>query len=213
MTNDDLIQSFITAGVLRTSRIIDAFRRVDRKYFVPASVIDEAYANIPLPLAEGQTISQPLTVAVMLELLQPQPKDHCLDIGAGSGWTAALLGEVVGPRGRVTAIERLPRLVAQAKHNLAHFQQPQVKLMVGDASGGWPANAPYDIIHVAAAIDALPATLKEQLADHGRLIAPIGVGVQDLAFIRKISDNSYTEQRYPSFQFVPLIMPAQTTRK
>lgn len=205
MTNDGLITRLIDEGVLKTPRVIDAFRAVDRAKFVPRELPDHVYANIPLPIGYGQTISQPLTVAIMLELLQPQAKEHCLDVGAGSGWVTALLATLVGPRGRVTAVERLRPLAALAERNLQPLKLPNITVHSGDASHGWADGAPYDVIHVAAATASLPGELKQQLAVGGRLVIPVGQDVQDLALITKISDTAFTERRYPGFQFVPLI--------
>ncbi len=205
MSNDNLIQQLIEDGVLKLPAIIDAFRVVDRAKFVPTELHDHVYANIPLPIGYGQTISQPLTVAIMLELLQPQAKEHCLDVGAGSGWVTALLATLVGPRGRVTAVERLRPLTALAERNLKPLNLPQATVRSGDASHGWADGAPYDVIHVAAATATLPGELKQQLTVGGRLVIPVGQDVQDLALITKISDTTFTERRYPGFQFVPLI--------
>lgn len=205
MTNNNLVDQLVADGYLRTPRLIEAFRQVDRADFVPVEIRDQAYANIPLPTMAGQTISQPLTVAIMLEELQPRVKEYCLDVGAGSGWVAALLGQLVGPRGKVIAVERISHLVDLAKKNLAQDGVKNVELIRGDASHGWPEGAPFDIIHVAAATDKVPAEFISQLAVGGRLIIPIGEFVQDLAVITKIKDNRTTERRLPGFQFVPLI--------
>src|SRR3989344_867492 len=109
-TLEGLIQELLSGGYLKTPRIIDAFRLIDRADFVLPEYKDEACGNYPLPIGEGQTISQPLTVAFMLELLNPQPGEKILDIGAGSGWQTALLAEIVGPKGQIVAIERIPKL-------------------------------------------------------------------------------------------------------
>lgn len=205
MTNDELIQSLVDLGALRTPKIIDAFRQVDRQRFVPPTEMARAYDDIPLPLGYGATISQPYTVAIMIELLQPQPGERCLDVGAGSGWTAALLATLVGIEGSVIAIERLPQLQPMATAGLQYFALPQLSYRIGDASQGFVAAAPYDVIHVAAATARIPAALPAQLALGGRCVLPVGTNVQDLVLLTKMSDNTTTERRIPGFQFVPLI--------
>lgn len=198
-----MVEQLRANGVLRSPRLCDAFAQIDRQQFVPREQHEHAYDDLPLPIGHGQTISQPWTVAFMLELLQPRERDHCLDVGCGSGWVAALLSVLVGPRGHVTAVERVPQLATVAQQRLT--AQPAVTVVTGDASHGWSDGAPYDIIHVAAAAPELPTGLKDQLANGGRLIIPLGQYDQELALITKISDNTYTEHRYPGFQFVPLI--------
>ncbi|MBI5466853.1 MAG: protein-L-isoaspartate(D-aspartate) O-methyltransferase [Candidatus Kerfeldbacteria bacterium] len=203
VTNELMIEQLLTSGVLRTPRIQSALRNVDRRQFVPSNHTDQAYDDIPLPIGYGQTISQPWTVVFMLELLQPRERDHCLDVGCGSGWAAALLSVLVGPRGHVTTVERIPQLVSLAQQHLQSYRN--VSIARGDASRGWPPDAPYDIIHVAAATSVVAVEMKDQLAVGGRLIIPLGEYEQELALITKISDNRYTERRYSGFQFVPLI--------
>lgn len=207
-TNEELIIEMKNGGWLKTMRIIEAWRAIDRQLFVPAEYKTESYENIPLPIGYGQTISQPLTVAIMLESLLPQPGHHVLDIGAGSGWVAALLGWLVGPHGSVVAIERVPQLLARAKQRIKQLALPQVKLLNADASRGWPNAAPYDIIHVAAAVSKIPPALKEQLADGGRLLIPVGQPIQDLVYYQKVNATEHIEKRLPGFQFVPLISQA-----
>lgn len=216
-THDELTQSLIDDGYLRTPAVIDAWRAVDRAAFMPAVVRDRAYDNVPQPIGHRQTISQPLTVAVMLELLKPQPGERCLDVGAGSGWVSALLGQLVGPRGSVIGVERIPFLARRAEENVRPFNLPQVRIVVGDASAGWPPpsaeprsgrwpdGAPYDIIHVAAAAAEIPPAMKEQLAVGGRLLIPVGTYMQDLVLITRTGESSFTERRLPGFQFVPLV--------
>jgi len=116
--NKELIKHLIARNVLKTKAIIDAFQAVDRIDFVPLKYLDEAYGDYPLPIGYGQTISQPFTVAFMLELLQPQKGDKILDVGSGSGWTTALLAHIVQEEGSVRGIELIPELVAFGKKNL-----------------------------------------------------------------------------------------------
>lgn len=200
-----LIQQLIDEGHLRTPAIIEAFRAVPRSSFLDVRQQDEAARNIPLPIGYGQTISQPLTVAFMLELVQPQPGERVLDVGAGSGWTAALLAYLVGERGRVVAIERIPQLRQAAREHLAAFRFSNIELLSGDGSYGAPSFAPFDCIHVAAAAKAVPPALRNQLARHGRLVIPIGDVTHTLYLITREANGKFSEHQYPGFAFVPLI--------
>ncbi len=152
MTKEALLQSLINGGFLKTPRIIEAFRVIDRADFIlPES--QSTYEDVPLSIGFGQTISQPLTVAFMLELLEPRQGEHILDIGAGSGWQSALLAHIIGEKGTVTALERIPDLCAFAKKNIEKYgflKTGQIKFFCQDATLEIP-NGPYDKIIVAAA--------------------------------------------------------------
>ncbi len=206
-----LIDELIRDDYLKTPRIIEAFRKIDRTDFLPsagksaASLRDESEINAPLPTAFGQTISQPLTVAIMLELLQPSAGDHVLDIGSGSGWTACLLAALVGKKGQVTSLERIPELKAFAEENTRKYAFPHITYLVADGWRGYEPNAPYDVIHVAAAATEVPGDLVQQLRPGGRLCLPVGSVGQDLVLITKKPDGQTTEKRYPGFVFVPLV--------
>ncbi|MBI5037145.1 MAG: protein-L-isoaspartate(D-aspartate) O-methyltransferase [Candidatus Kerfeldbacteria bacterium] len=201
-----LISELIEDGHLKTKRIIDAFRKIHRAGFIPEEYRDYATANHPVPIGYNQTISQPLTVAIMLELLQPLPGHHILDIGAGSGWQTALLAEIVGPEGHVFAIERIPALKRTAEKNIAAYNFKNVTLLVGDGTRGYRQGAPYQGIIVAAAAEiGIPDILLEQLAVGGKLVIPVGKHDQDMVLKKKISEHDYTEERIPGFQFVPLV--------
>lgn len=200
-----LIQELIADGYLKTPRIIEAFRRVQRRDFLPDDLQGEESVNAPLPIGYGQTISQPLTVAIMLELLQPQEGEKILDVGAGSGWTAALFGFLVGEKGKVIAIERVPQLVEKLRMKKEELRMKNVTIFEGDGSQGFPKEAPFAIIHVAAAAEEFPDVLKEQLAISGRLVVPVGRGLQELVLVERTAPVTFQEKRYPGFQFVPLI--------
>ena len=156
------IDELIRDGYLKTPAIIHAFRTVSRADFLPEAEKDSANLNIPLPIGYGQTNSQPLTVAFMLELLQPKPGDRVLDVGAGSGWTAALLAAIVGSRGRVRAVERIPQLYRFAEENLKKYHFSNLMLVRGDATEPDPEMPEYDVIHIAAAAPEVPSTLRRQ---------------------------------------------------
>lgn len=200
-----IIERLKSGGALKTPAIIRAFEAVDRLGFVMPEYQADANLNEPLPIGYGQTISQPLTVAFMLELLQPSEGNRVLDVGAGSGWTAALLRELVGPTGKVYAIERIPQLKRFCEENLAKAGLADIEVIRADGSKGLPEQAPFDRIHVAAAANEVPKRLLEQLAVGGVLVIPIGEYVQDVVRIERQGGGNYREQRFPGFQFVPLV--------
>lgn len=201
-----LIPQLIEEGYLKTPEIINAFKQIDRKDFIPEESHDQSGLNIPLPIRFGQTISQPLTVAFMLEHLQPQTGDVILDVGTGSGWQAALLAYLVGPAGKVVGIERIPQLVRFAKQNIGKYDLPQLQIFQGDGSRGYEKEAPYDKIIVAAASkEDAPHELVTQLKNPGRLLLPIGEWDQELVLIRKDNAGALHRENFPGFQFVPLV--------
>jgi protein-L-isoaspartate(D-aspartate) O-methyltransferase len=202
MTKEKLIRSLIKSGYLKTPAIIKAFKEIDRKDFVPEEIRNIAYANQALPIGHEQTISQPLTVAFMLELLQAKPGDKILDIGGGSGWQAAILAHIVGKRGKVITAERIPELVTFAKKNLAKYALTNVKAMKKDASIGYRTMAPYDKIIAAAATHEIPDRWKEQLKVGGSLIAPVN---HSIIHLQKKSAKEFVKQEFFGFSFVPLI--------
>lgn len=205
-----LIKELQEEGYLKTKEIIQAFYQIDRADFVPTELKYQAHLNVPLPIGFGQTISQPLTVAFMLELLKPQKGNKILDIGAGSGWTCGLLAYIVGDEGKVYGIERIPELKDFAEENLKKYnfiEKQKVKLKAGDGSKGWSQKAPFDRIIVGAAAEKIPLLLKEQLKIGGRLVIPVGprYSLQDMILLVKLDRNRFEKKHFPGFQFVPLI--------
>jgi protein-L-isoaspartate(D-aspartate) O-methyltransferase len=202
---DELIEQLIKDGYLKTPLIIEAFKKIKREDFVTDDLKNEADINAPLSIGYGQTISQPLTVAFMLELLQPQPGEKILDIGAGSGWQTALIAYCVGEKGKVVAIELIPELAEFAKKNIAKYnfiEKGIVEVICGDGSRGLEKEAPFDKIIIAASATHEPEELKNQLKIGGRLVIPIKESIW--LFVRKDSDN-FEKQEFPGFAFVPLI--------
>ena len=168
---------------------------------MPDRLVDAAYADGALPLTEGQTISQPYIVAAMAQAAELQPGDRVLEVGTGSGYGAAVL-DATG--GAVVTVERHPSLAASARELLAELA-PDVEVVEGDGSVGWPAGAPYDAIVVTAAAPAVPPALVDQLVDGGRLVAPIGrKGHQRLLRLRRSGDR-LEEDRLGTVAFVPLV--------
>jgi protein-L-isoaspartate(D-aspartate) O-methyltransferase len=192
----------ITARGIRDPKVLAAMREVPRHLFVPPPYDRDAYADAPLPIGRGQTISQPYIVALMTELLRPKPADNVLEIGAGSGYQAAILSTLVR---RVTTIERIETVAVQARANLAAVGAKNVDVIEGDGTLGYPPSAPYNGIMITAATPEIPRPLKEQLADGGRLVAPVGsLAVQELIVIER-QETQYREERHGDVRFVPLI--------
>lgn len=200
-----LVNDLIKYGYLKTDIIINAFSEIHRVNFIPKELESEAEANIPLPIGYGQTISQPLTVALMLELLDPRPGHSILDIGSGSGWTTMLLSYIVGTKGKVTAIERIPELYKFGKKNSSKFdfiKKGITEFYNIDGSKGYEKNSPYDRIIVSAMAENIPKSLKEQLKMGGKMVIPVH---NDIWYIEKREKDKLYIEKYSGFSFVPLI--------
>jgi len=187
---------------IRDARVLDAIRAVPRDLFVPEDRRAEAWDNVPLPIGAGQTISQPLVVARMCELLELRGDERVLDVGTGSGYHAALLARLAG---HVWSIERHPELSARAAPALAAAGVENVTLVVGDGAQGLPEAAPFDAINVAAASGAgVPEPLADQLAPGGRLVLPVTDGEQRLILARR-TDAGVQATALERVRFVPLV--------
>lgn len=200
-----LVSDLIKSGYLKTSIIIDAFLKINRAKFVLPEYKKQAYEDVPLPIGYGQTISQPLTVAIMLELLCPQKGQIILDIGSGSGWTTTLLAYIVGQTGKVIAIERKKELVEFGKNNADKFgyvRKGIIEFYEGDGSKGFLAEAPFDRILVSAMTNCVPNALKDQLKVEGKLVIPVNNSLWQLS---KIGEKDFHKEEYPGFAFVPFI--------
>ena len=203
---EELIQNLIDEGYLKSKPIIEAFRKIKREDFLPKDIKEDASLNVPLLISHGQTISQPLTVAFMLELLQPKKGDKVLDVGSGSGWQTALLAELVGEKGKIYAIERIPDLMRFGEKNVSKYGFKNVEFICGDGTKGYKKGSPYDKIIVAAAAEiGIPDILLQQLKVGGRLVIPVGKYEQAMVMVDKVGKNDYQEKRFPGFQFVPLV--------
>ena len=205
MQRDELLAGLRRRGL--EDRVIDAVARVPRERFVPASVRDRAWEDGALPIGSGQTISQPSLVAYMVGLLDLRGGERVLDVGTGSGYHAAVLAQLAA---HVWSIERHAALSASAGDALREAGVGNVTLIVGDGSLGWPAEAPYDAINVAAAIEGPPPrALLDQLADRGRLVAPIRNRDERLVVLRRVGER-FERSEHGSVRFVPLVREASS---
>ncbi len=207
-----LVERLIAEGVIRSEKVKKAMLSVPREEFVPEDVKKWAYVDEPLPIGHGQTISAPHMVALMTELLDPNPGDKVLEIGTGSGYQAAILAEIVAKndplkRGHVYTIERIPELADFARKNLEKTSYSKyVTVIVGDGTLGYPEKAPYDRIIVTAAAPDIPKPLLEQLKPGGVLVIPVGdLGLQRLLVVKKREDGSIVVKEDTYCVFVPLI--------
>ncbi len=172
MNNDELVDSLIRQGALKTPQIINAFRIVDRRNFVPKDLVKYAYVDEPLPIGRGQTISQPYTVAVMTEALEPRKGHKVLEIGTGSGYQAAILSRIVSP-GKVVTVEIDPILHEAAKERLKRYEN--VIPILSDGSEGYEPESPYDRIIITCESPKFPKVIYSQLKKGGIMVVPIGM--------------------------------------
>lgn len=197
-----MVAEQLRARNIRDERVLAAFAKVPRHVFCPGVSLAEAYADHPVGIGCGQTVSQPYMVAWMLEAARLEPTDRVLEIGTGSGYQAALLAQLVA---RVFSVERIPELLAEARERLAQLGVGNVTLHGGDGSGGWATHAPYDVVFYAAAAPEIPPPVRRQLVVVGRLLAPVGMlHHQNLLRIERTGEDAYREEALGGCVFVPL---------
>ncbi len=196
-----MIAEQIEARGVTDPRVLTAMAKVPRHRFVPEAYQAEAYADHPLPIGHGVTISQPYIVALMTELADVQPGEKVLEVGTGSGYQAAILAELGA---RVYTIEVLEPLATKARALLHELGYDRVVVRHGDGYGGWPEQAPFDAIVVTAAPPKVPEALRVQLADGGRLVIPVGRGAQELKVITRRGDR-FSERTVIPVRFVPMV--------
>ena len=202
MNKKELIYFLTHNNILKTKSIIQAFKKIDRKDFIPSKYADEAYNNYPLSIGFNQTISQPSTVALMLEILSPKKGDRILDVGSGSGWTTALLGYIVGIRGRVCGVELIPDLVLFGRYNLEKYNLENTRIYQATQHLGLKEKGPFDKILVSATAKEIPQELVDQLKVGGSMVIPVK---NSIFKVYKKSEDRIEKKEIPGFVFVPLI--------
>lgn len=200
----NLIENLKNQNVLKNEKLEEALRKVRREDFVPKKHKKHAYANYPLPIGENQTISQPLVVVKMTQWLNPEAGDKILEIGAGSGWQAGLIGYMVGRKGKIYTLERHHSLAEFARANLKRAGIENIKVIEKDGSTGYKEGSPYNGIIVTAASPEITEEWKTQLEEGGRIVAPIGRHIQTMVYGVKKGKGIEIEREERGYRFVPL---------
>ncbi len=205
---EHMVREQIEARGIHDGRVLEAMRSIPRHLFVPPEMVPYSYADSPLPIGHGQTISQPYIVAFMSEALELKPKDKVLEVGTGSGYQAAVLARLAR---EVYSIEIIEPLAKQAAERLSRLGFSNVHVRAGDGYRGWPEAAPFDAIIVTAAPDHVPQPLIDQLRVGGRLVLPVGRFDQELVRIRRTTEGPRQETLLP-VRFVPMVGEAEKAR-
>jgi protein-L-isoaspartate(D-aspartate) O-methyltransferase len=204
-----MVENQLRRRDIHDQRILRTMLNVERHRFVLPEFLSDAYEDIPLPIGFGQTISQPYIVALMTQLVRPQPSDRALEIGTGCGYQTAVLAHLVE---HVYSIEIVEPLARQAQDRLTTLGLTNVSIRPGDGFHGWPEHAPFDIILIAAAPIEIPQPLLDQLAIGGRLIVPVGKDAQELKLIERHPDGQLQEMFVADVRFVPMTGEAEDNR-
>ena len=202
MQREAMVRDQIEARGVKEPRVLAAIRRVPRERFVSAGSEGVAYQDSPLAIGYGQTISQPYIVAVMSEAAAIEPDEVVLEIGTGSAYQAAVLGELAR---EVYTIEIVPELASRAEALLRDLGYRNVHPRLGDGYAGWPEQAPFDAIVITAAPPTVPEALKQQLKVGGRMVVPVGTDDQELVVIERAADGFFTQRRLMPVRFVPMV--------
>ena len=198
---EKMVEVQIAGRGIKNAKVLDAMGKVPRHFFVPEELRDSAYADGPLPIGAGQTISQPYIVAYMTEILELRGAERVLEVGTGSGYQSAVLAEIVKD---VFTIEVVAALSQRAQEVLKSLGYVNIQFKIGDGTRGWKDFAPYEAIMVTAAPGSVPKVLQEQLQVGGRMIIPIGVDYQELVLVRR-EEKTFKETRLLPVRFVPLV--------
>ncbi|MCH6568613.1 MAG: protein-L-isoaspartate(D-aspartate) O-methyltransferase [Acidobacteria bacterium] len=217
MTQEDLaqqreqmVETQLESRDIQSERVLEAMKKVPRHLFMPESVRQYAYIDSPVPIDQGQTISQPYIVGLMTQTVDPKPGDRALEVGTGSGYQAAVLGELVQ---EVYTIEIIPDLAERAGKTLSDLGYDNVEVRQGDGYQGWPEKAPFDIILITAAPEKIPQPLIDQLAEGGRLVVPVGPQgeIQTLTLVTR--EKGEVKRTYiTDVRFVPMTGEVQQLR-
>jgi len=197
-----MVDEQLVGRAIKNKRVLEAFYKVPRHKFVPPDLRDNAYADFPLPIGTGQTISQPYIVALMTELLDLSPQDKVLEIGTGSGYQTAILAQLAQ---KVYSMERFKELSRDAQVILSELGYNNVRLKVGDGTLGWPEEAPFEKIIVTAASQRMPLPLAEQLAEKGRIVIPLGESFSQMLTVAEKVNNQLQHREICGCVFVPLV--------
>ena len=207
---EQMVETQLESRDIQSERVLEAMKKVPRHLFMPASVRQYAYVDSPVPIGKGQTISQPYIVGLMTQTVDPKPGDRALEVGPGSGYQAAVLGELVQ---EVYTIEIIPDLAERAEKALAESGYDNVEVRQGDGYQGWPEKAPFDIILITAAPEEIPQPLIDQLAEGGRLVVPVGPQgeIQTLTLVTR--EKGEVKKTYiTDVRFVPMTGEVQQSR-
>ncbi len=207
---EQMVETQLESRDIQSERVLEAMKKVPRHLFMPASVRQYAYVDSPVPIGKGQTISQPYIVGLMTQTVVPKPGDRALEVGTGSGYQAAVLGELVK---EVFSIEIIPDLAERAGKALSDLGYDNVEVRQGDGYQGWPEKAPFDIILVTAAPEIIPQPLIDQLAEGGRLVVPVGPQgeIQTLTLVTK-EKGEVQRTHITGVRFVPMTGEVQRRR-
>jgi protein-L-isoaspartate(D-aspartate) O-methyltransferase len=202
-----LVDKLFNQGYIKSQKVKKAMLKVPREQFMPQGSFYQAYADRPFPIGKGQTISAPHMVAIIAERLDLEGGMNILEIGTGWGYNAAVVAEVVGRKGHIYTVERIPELAAKARENLEKTGYSKlVTVIEGDGTRGYPEKAPYDRIYGTASAPKIPEPLKEQLKIGGKLIVPMGSDYfQDLISMVRVSEDEYQTKNLGGVVFVPMI--------
>ena len=199
-----LIDYWESSGIIKDSKVIEAFSKIPREKFVKEKHLEEAYGDYPLSIGEGQTISQPTTVMLMTQALELKQDEKVLEVGAGSGYQAAIISNIIGKKGKLISTEIVPGLAKLAQNNIEKLNLKNVKIMHHDGSKGYEKEAPYDKIIITAACPKIPKPLISQLKENGIIVAPVGDLNEQIMIKARKKGNKLIEENLGQFMFVPL---------
>jgi len=200
-TKSEMIESQLKGRGITDPKVLEAMTKIDRTLFVPPNMIDQAYKDGPLPIGEGQTISQPYIVGYMAQTLDLKGTDKVLEVGSGCGYNAAIMAQIAS---HVYSVEIHKWLADFAKSNLLKADVKNVTVNHGDGYEGWQEYAPFDVVILTAAPEEIPAPLKQQLKIGGKLLAPVGKIIQKLFLITRTGENEFEKEELLSVKFVPM---------